>query len=397
MPREDSIAKSLHVARRASLRDQTSKPATRESSQPYIPVEIVEQIALECIGADRSFAALVGMSSASRLLRGIVLRVFFRHTRMLSTVTAQNMIRIPGLSRWIRHLSLNNQTVKHLIHTDSVLKLRDLSLISLDIQPYVPPTTSALPDALIDGLPSTLRDLRITSLAHIGPAGLAGIARTCKALEELELSVVDALRGACCWQCFGESESRVVHSPVMHGRWAQTLEQVIDAYADALRPLPRLRRLALGVFLSPAAVLTTHLDLHRADSLPYATEGTPAYDVASAQHTPAAARSPHFKMSDYHLVQAPPAANIRDHVARFGLFATPSRCKECVREYSESVRKDELHATVRLAQRLKGLESVWWSSWFSGDNWQGSTGAMWTRLSVAREGMRLKVARQRRV
>ncbi|VDC03366.1 unnamed protein product [Peniophora sp. CBMAI 1063] len=296
---------------------------------------------------------------------------------------------IPDIAPWIRHLSIGVWALNRMVSPESTLPLRSLNLVNLNVYLQGNP----MPSSLIDALPHSLRVLRVISLAHINPASLTAIARRCQGIQELEISVADTLDSSCCLDCFAESESRVVHSPIGHGKRAQTIEQVVDAYADALQHLPRLRRLALGVFISPAALLTTHLNRHRVDAQPYITDGTPAYDTASAQHTPAAALSPRVKTGDYQLVRAPPATNIIDHVARFGHFATPSKCMDCVREYSVFVRRDELRATVRLAQRLKSLESVWWSSWFSGDD---RTGALWTKLSVVREDKRLKVARQRR-
>ena len=126
--------------------------------------------------------------------------------------------------RKLRHLSLNTSALTQVLDADSSLSLINLTLVTLRVHL----DGNGVPTALVNALPTTLRTSQMSSLAHIGPGVLlANIAQRCKELEDLELSVAGALDHTCCWQCFAESESRVIHSPVAHGRRGQTLVQVI--------------------------------------------------------------------------------------------------------------------------------------------------------------------------
>jgi hypothetical protein len=60
----------------------------------------------------------------------------------------------------------------------------------------------------------SLRSLTMTSLARIDSMLLELISETLPGLEILELSCIERIRMECCWGCFEDSLSCIVHSPI---------------------------------------------------------------------------------------------------------------------------------------------------------------------------------------
>ena len=90
---------------------------------------------------------------------------------------------------------------------------------------------------------------------------------------------------------------------------------------------------------------------------------------------------------------------------------TPSKCSPCWETHGLRTRKDELITTMRLAQCLKSLEFVRWSSWFNAapchldrspvnDRLGDKSGvaelrdAQWATFEIQREERRIKVWRR---
>ncbi|KAI0057197.1 hypothetical protein BV25DRAFT_1831331, partial [Artomyces pyxidatus] len=96
----------------------------------------------------------------------------------------------------------------------------------------------------------------------------------------------------------------------------------------------------------------------------YQLTGSPSADSSSAPHTPAmygdSARShlPTLSMT------VPTDSELQVSGIGCPLY-TPAECTRCFETYSTQAREDELTASIKLAQVLKNLESVRWSSWFS--------------------------------
>lgn len=137
-------------------------------------------------------------------------------------------------------------------------------------------------------------------------------------------------------------------------------------YAEYLRPLINLKRLSLGVFLSSPVVLKEHIDNHSLTREDCQLIACTLDDSFSAPHTPAVdgqegcPRVHPFRKSaewDVTIPEKGAAIGCRPY--------TPSKCSLCWEAYGLRTRKDELMATMRLAQNLRSLEFIRWSSWFN--------------------------------
>jgi hypothetical protein len=134
-------------------------------------------------------------------------------------------------------------------------------------------------------------------------------------------------------------------------------------YAGYLRPLVNLKRLSLGVFLSSPAVLGGHIEDHSWEREDCQLIACTVDDSFSAPHTPAVDGQegcprvyPYTKSAEL------------DFTIRGALGCrpyTPSKCSLCWEAHGLRTRKDELVATMRMAQSLRSLEFVQWSSWFN--------------------------------
>jgi hypothetical protein len=184
------------------------------------------------------------------------------------------------------------------------------------------------------------------------------------------------------------------------------------SYAEYLRPLVNLKRVSLGVFLSSRVVLKEHIDNHSLEREDRRLITCTLDDSFSAPHTPTVDGQegcprvyPYRKSAEWDFT-------IR---ATIGCRPyTPSKCSLCWEAHGLSTRKDELMATMRLAQNLKSLEFVRWSSWFnpiktaphrldrSPENDRGGDqsgvaelrDAQWAIFEIQREERRIKVWRR---
>ena len=186
-------------------------------------------------------------------------------------------------------------------------------------------------------------------------------------------------------------------------------------YAGYLRPLVDLKILSLGVFLSSSVVLTEHIDNHSLAKEDCQLIACTLDDSFSAPHTPAVDSQdgpprvhPYRKSAkrDVSIPEKGEAIGCRPY--------TPSKCSLCWEAHGLRTRKDELVATMRLAQNLRNLEFVRWSSWFNliktmppsldrspGNDRVGNQNepaelrdALWATFEIQREERRIKVWRR---
>jgi hypothetical protein len=137
-------------------------------------------------------------------------------------------------------------------------------------------------------------------------------------------------------------------------------------YAEYLRPLENLKRLSLGVFLSSPAVLRGHIDNHSLEREDCQLTPCTLDDSFSAPHTPAVDGQEGCPRVHPYRKSAGGDVTIQDNRVAIGWRPyTPSKCSLCWEAHGLRTRKDELMATMRLAQNLRNLEFVRWSSWFN--------------------------------
>ncbi|KAI0311864.1 hypothetical protein OF83DRAFT_1177166 [Amylostereum chailletii] len=377
--------------------------------QKTLPVEILEHIVKDVLDARRRrFKLIANLSRAARQLRTIALRAYFSSITLESAERVRALENIPGVDVWARALRAPLHAVMDARLPTPLQAYRNLHTLALSCASF---NIRSLPSKLLplfsSPLPPTLRTLALVALPHITARVLDAIAHACPSLDALALSVVERLDSeTCCWDCYEESESSILHSPV--GQQYKDLSTLVTAYARALRPLQHLRHLSLGIFLSPQRVLADHIDLHTAKRQSWRTIGSPSADSVSAPQTPC----PHgatprpAKLGEYRWigVDGPLAAGSGPFV--FKPFP-PAECVRCFETWSAQVRGDELLAAIGIAQELKRLETIRWSSWFSGRadkaeggvdeeevGWDGATDGRWTKVWVQRENGRVRVARK---
>ncbi|KAG2011352.1 hypothetical protein CC2G_011484 [Coprinopsis cinerea AmutBmut pab1-1] len=156
-----------------------------------------------------------------------------------------------------------------------------------------------------------LQVLHLTKLASIDVNVLNAIVGAFPRLKELYLESTSRLKLTCCPNCYDESLTLTTHSPIP--RIIPTVEILSATFGSILEKLKNLRILQLGIFLSPEEYVENHLD-----HVPDWTDGL---------------WRPETMMS----------------------------CASCQLS-SESIRRNELLATFGLAQYVKTLETISWSS-----------------------------------
>ncbi|TFK25107.1 hypothetical protein FA15DRAFT_559556, partial [Coprinopsis marcescibilis] len=156
-----------------------------------------------------------------------------------------------------------------------------------------------------------LQSLSLTKVAYIDVYLLKMIVGAFPALHELSIETTSRLELKCCPNCYEDSLTRTIHSPIP--RQVASIEALTQQYGSVLRGLKYLKRLHLGVFLSSEEYIENHI-----------------------AHV----------------------SNWADMQWRFE--AMPS-CPIC-RQSLEVIRRDELLASLRMAQYVGALESVGWST-----------------------------------
>ncbi|KAF8880193.1 hypothetical protein BD779DRAFT_1676064 [Infundibulicybe gibba] len=160
---------------------------------------------------------------------------------------------------------------------------------------------------------TNLTSLTLSSLPRIDIPLLRLIVKSFPRLVNLHLSCTERLDFNCCWVCFEDSLGCTIHSPVPDS-YANP-EDLGEAFANALKPLTWLTHLHLGIFLSHEQLMYAHID-----------------------HSLQTERSLHHESAE-------PECQLCDAVAA-------------------GVRVQELAVSLVLAQKLKAVKSIGWSSFF---------------------------------
>ncbi|KAH8991671.1 hypothetical protein EDB92DRAFT_644060 [Lactarius akahatsu] len=332
-------------------------------ANPKFPVEIMDRIVQEVLRSQsRAFSSIAALSVVSRQLRYISLKAYFSHLTLHRLTKAGKFIDIPDSSSWVRHLSTTMQIIEK-----KALPVFKMNLVSLELACEAVSVFSLSASILLvfPLLPTTLVSLKLTSLPHITSMLLKEIARRCTSLKELELSVVEQLGIDCCWACFEESSTCVKHSPIGFDASCDTAEELATFYARCLQPLGSLQRLSIGVFLSSSIVLKEHIDSHSLAREDCQLAGCPFDDSLSAPHTPGL--NGYRELPRVHSYgKLPRRVATQERGTAIGCRPyTPTECATCWEAHGLRTREDELMATMRLAQNLRSLTLVRWSSWFN--------------------------------
>lgn len=303
---------------------------------PRVPTEILDVIIeffIESM-ADSKFCApyayIVALTLVSTDFRQLALRHYFRHLMLLSRrhwashfilLTSEHdknqLRRWSGGFSWVKSLCSSSTILSY--QPERLGRLSHLNTLSIDFgreglvtqYPHVKQLLN-----IFESSPSasSLISLTLSSLPAIDVLLLRLIAKVFGSLTDLYLSSTERLELTCCNACYEESLSRTVHSPIPDVYL--TPEKLATEFALALTPLQKLTHLHIGIFLSPEKLLESHSD--HSELVPVAGWG---WDV------------------------------IVD-------------CKTCKR-FARGVRHDELVVSSTMAQYLKSLKSIGWSTCFS--------------------------------
>jgi hypothetical protein len=136
-------------------------------------------------------------------------------------------------------------------------------------------------------------------------------------------------------------------------------------YAGCLRPLVNLKCLSIGVFLSSPIVLKEHIDGHSLTREDLQLVGYCLDDSFSAPHTPAL-DGYEGRPRVYSYTKSTKEVATPEKITVIGCRPyIPSKCAHCWEAHGLRTREDELMATMKLAQNLRNLQFVRWSSWFN--------------------------------
>ncbi|KAI0369138.1 hypothetical protein BV20DRAFT_946832, partial [Pilatotrama ljubarskyi] len=285
-----------------------------------VPPEILDDITLCLLSQKRAFSSIAAFALASHQCRQIALR---RYYEVLHIRSAQHWVRIcqiAGTSEWVR--SLDAQTTSFRYKMDGLSQFTSLRALDLDFSGDGLSTQNCRATLLFKNMTARLTRMKLTHLPRIDFTLLSLVASRFPSLEALELSCTELLDTSCCWLCFEESSTCVVHSPIPDA--FTTVHSLAKKICIALEPLAMLKTLHLGIFLSDAEVLARHLDR------------CAAIAIASPR-------------TGYYI--APP----------FG----PEKCAVCRPEHGAAVLERERLAEALFKKSLPTLVLVSFSSWFS--------------------------------
>lgn len=269
-----------------------------------------------------------------------------------------------------------------------------------------------------------LTSLALTGLWRIDVFLLSVITRGFPGLVSLHLSCSEHLDVSCCWACFEDSSSAVVHSPVPNhfptvasltvrssARYPLIVETLLQSeFTKALKPLTKLTHLHLGIFLSDEDMLENHIDHYDspgAYSRVLRTALTQNRNLAHTGTTLSQSESPsnvHLEHVSYREDEDDPDDSKTAAITTFDEVPPfphgPELCPICsITVSAPDVRTRELEASLVLAQKLKSLKTISWSSFFawklpSEDEKRIGDWQRVARTYILRRGGRVRVRRR---
>ncbi|KAH7910308.1 hypothetical protein BJ138DRAFT_1192525 [Hygrophoropsis aurantiaca] len=340
-----------------------------------LPIELIDYIFSLYFGTNPSFFAIKPFSLASSQFRHIALRTFFSSLQVTSS---------RGIKAWVKihALMLSNKTsLENVEDGRSTQKNRVNGIFSG-----------------IDGktwFPRQLTSLTLTALWRIDVPLLTTIAVATPFLKTLHLSCSEHLDISCCWLCFEESSSVVVHSPIPNH--FANVSCLTNEFGKALKPLTCLSDLHLGIFLSDDDILDAHLDDY--------SEGprTLELNLMRAVHQVTRSSSITSVLSQMEdgpsngILGSDTKGNLRHLCERCSSAPDFNTCRVCdLVVLAPEVRTRELEASLNLARRLRSLHTIGWSSLFAPSPRIESDGdlARATKVFIRRMNGRIRVRRK---
>ncbi|KAG2142865.1 uncharacterized protein EDB93DRAFT_1088458 [Suillus bovinus] len=219
--------------------------------------------------------------------------------------------------------------------------------------------------------PPQLTSLTMTKLWRIDVPLLRTIASAFSSVKTLHLSCSEQLDVSCCWSCFEESSTAVVHSPIPN--YFNDITKLTDNFADSLEPLTQLTDIYFGIFLSDEEMVEKHIEHY---GTPLAFDHTPR--IASSSPKVASPLTGNILsqletetttgLISYSVDQDDKKEDPHSGVCTEDLPFPhgPELCRTCELIGSASkVRTRELEASLALARKIKTLRTVSWSSFFT--------------------------------
>ncbi|KAH8104040.1 hypothetical protein BXZ70DRAFT_985047 [Cristinia sonorae] len=313
------------------------------TSQCIVPVEVVEEIVVAILAEQPTFSSIANLSLASYQFRQIAFRNFFKNFNALSKRAWCLLTGISGVYSWARSIQSLSTTIFHNIET--LQHFQNIHTVNVDMSPEGLNTQRTFIKYLLAHLPSRLLHLKLCFLPRIDTNLLSGIAERFPALKTLALTCTERLIDDCCWDCYEETSTCTLHSPIPDVYF--DAEDLSCAFGSALSPLTKLEHLTLGIFLS-------HLDtLH------------------------------------YHLRHCRSTATTPAILQVYG----PGSCTYCRLAFESGTWNGELFASASVSRFLPALKSVSWSSYFVGDQPGDGLDGLTTTAWVRREEGKVSVRR----
>ncbi|KAH9840059.1 uncharacterized protein C8Q71DRAFT_795251 [Rhodofomes roseus] len=295
-------------------------------------VEVLDEIIAITVAKHKDFSRIANISLASYVLRQIALRHFFAMFAPVSSRHWSRCCQIPGIFSWVRKLKCTTDVLT--LQPTLLLKLLNLQVVELDFLPDGLATQAQRVKLLLSLLPATLTELRLLNVPRIDTHILGLVAAQCPALETLDVTCIGRFDEGCCWLCFEESSTCIIHSPIPDVY--PSIKELSVAFGTALKPLQRLQHVFLGILLSSSDIFDAHFQ-HRF--------------------------GPYIMYSDGPI--------------------GPDGCGLCVQNHALLVRQDELIAGAMIASILPSLQTISWSTWFAreeeGDESDDRLTTVWIR------------------
>ncbi|KAH7885790.1 hypothetical protein F5I97DRAFT_2022834 [Phlebopus sp. FC_14] len=357
-----------------------------------LPLELIEYIFDLFLRCYPAFSCIKPFSMASSQFRTIALRKYMSALRIYSAaqLVSYESMHFSLVSRSKNQDKTGLEWISFGTDGRSTQKTRLTRILERHLAAHIMPH---------------LTSLTLTKLWRIDISLLSMVAKAFPMLKTLHVSCSEHLDVSCCWVCFEDSSTAVIHSPIPN--YFSSASKLSTEFAKALKPLTNLADLHLGIFLSDEEMVSTHLEHYdsprtyeRALCTTFARRGTPTLtgSIVSQSESPEIEQDEHVS---YTVDEQDPDVEPCVHSGELPPFPHgPDLCPICSLLVSApQVRTRELEASLALARKLKALETVSWSSFFS---WRQSLPTDmkvgdWKRKTttyVLREGGRVRVRRR---
>ncbi|CAL1715238.1 unnamed protein product [Somion occarium] len=313
-------------------------------SSCVFPVEVLDEIFVWCLADKHEFPEIANLSLASYQFRQIVLRQYFVTLYAHSRESWSNICQIPGVFSWVR--VLNCISVSLFSGLSNLLCFHNLREVHIDFSPEGLHTQQTCARKIFKYLPAKLTALELSYLPKIDVDLLSRIALKFPMLKALKLSCSERLINDCCWECYEESSSCTIHSPIPD--IYIDADDMAYAFGSALKPLKHLEHLHLGIYLSELELFYYHI-LH------------------------------------CQMVILPSMNRVWPHA--------PNDCEHCCQNFADEVRTTELFASAALARYVPSVKTICWSSFFAADEPGDYPDEQTTMVWVMRKDGKVKVRR----